>query len=308
MATLSEVFGNALQPEPAIALQPVQIPIRKKSGPLHRLQFVIEFVGPRSVSAASAAALLHPQWVSALGEPQAFCMSAAHLEWQPLTPSSAGSYDSLAIAWDLITPKGQLSVQTARHLVATAEQFAQHIQRKVMPMPVPEDVPKALSHLKKVQDNFDAGVSVLALPASGVVNEFELWVWCAKLGLTPNLVGGSFEWIVPSSPLPLFSVSPLGGSEMFTLEGASRGDRHEGALLGFNIPRSPEPIAGLDGMFTVADYLAGRMGGAVFDENNKQLTEKAKQTLRQQMSDAATTLQKLGFAPGSPECQKLFQG
>jgi hypothetical protein len=306
MPTIAEVFGDALQPEPSVALPPIQIPIRKKSGPMHRLQFVIEFVGPRSVSVTSAAALLHPQWFSAFGEPQAFAMSAADLEWQPLTPVTAGSYDSLAIAWDLITPKGQLSVQTARHLVGTAEQFAQHIQRKVMPMPVPEDVPKALSQLKKVQDNFDAGVSILVLPSSGVVNEFELWVWCAKLGLTPNLAEGSFEWIVPSSTLPLFSVSPLGDSEIFTLEGAKRGDQREGALLGFNIPRSPEPMAGLEGMFRAADFLAGRMGGAAFDENNKQLTDKARQTLRHQMVEAVTTMQKLGFAPGSPECLKLF--
>jgi hypothetical protein len=65
-------------------------------------------------------------------------------------------------------------------------------------------------------------------------------------------------------------------------------------------------MAALEGMFKAADYLAGRMGGAAFDENNKQLTDKARQTLRQQMADAVTTMQKLGFAPGSPECLALF--
>src|SRR4051812_41249846 len=186
MPTLSEVFGDALQPDPAIALQPVQIPVRKRSGPMPRMQFVVEFVGPRSVSAGSAAALLSPQWYSALGDPQAFAMSAVDVEWQPLSATTAGSYDSLAIAWDLISDKGQLSTQSAQHLLATAEQFAAHIQRRAMPMPVPEDLPKAISQLKRVQDNFDAGVSLLVLANSQEVSEFELCVWCGKLGLTPN--------------------------------------------------------------------------------------------------------------------------
>ncbi|HVT11558.1 MAG TPA: cell division protein ZipA C-terminal FtsZ-binding domain-containing protein [Fimbriimonadaceae bacterium] len=271
------------------------------------MQFVIEFVGPRSLSAGSAAALLSPEWQAALGNPQAFCMSAADVQWAPLTATSAGSYDSLALAWDLVTFKGQLSKQTAQHLLQTAEQFAQHIQRRAMAMPVPEDVPKALSHLKQVEQNFDAGVSILVLANSQEVSEFELWVWCAKLGLTPNLAEGTYDWIVPGSHLPLFSVSPVGDTESFTLEGAERGDKHEGVLLGFSIPRSPEPMAGLEGMFKAAAYFAEKMWGQVYDENNQPLTDAGKQTMRTQLAQAVDSLQRLGFPPGSSDCLRLFQ-
>lgn len=233
-------------------------------------------------------------------------MSTADVQWRPLTATNSGSYDSLALAWDLVTFKGQLSKQTAQHLLQTAEQFAQHIQRRAMPMPVPEDVPKALSQLKQVQQNFDAGVSILVLANSQSVSEFELWVWCAKLGLAPNLAEGTFDWLVPGSPLPLFSVSPVGDTESFTLEGAQRGDKHQGVLLGFSVPRSPEPMAGLEGMFAAAAALAGKMWGQVFDENNRPLTESTKQTMRAQLAQAVDSLQKLGFAPGSSDCQRLF--
>jgi len=287
-------------------LQPVQIPVRTRTGPSPRLQFVVEFVGPRSVSAGLAAALLSPEWFAALGQPQAFCMSTADVEWQPLTAAVAGSYDSLAVAWDLQAGGGSLTRATARHLLATAEQFANHIQRRAMPMPVPDDVPKAISQLNQVSDNFDAGVSILVLPISKTVSEFELWIWCAKLGLTLNSGEGTFDWMVPSSRLPLFSVSPVGDTESFSLGAAQRGDRREGVLLGFSVPRSPEPIAGLEGMFKAASVLADRMPGTIYDENNRKLTERTQQTMRDQLADAVAALTKLGFAPGSPESLRLF--
>jgi len=300
------VFGNDLQAEPAVALRPVQIPIRKRTGPSPRLQFVVEFVGPRSVSANAAAVLLNADWRSALGEPEVYAMSGADVEWKPLTPATAGSYDSLALAWDLRTLRGQLSKQSAQHLFATAERFAQQIQRRAMPMPVPEDVPKAISQIKQVSDNFDAGVSILVLPIKKEVGEYELWVWCAKLGLTPNVGEGTFDWIVPASPLPLFSVSPVGDTESFSLEGARRADKHEGVLLGFGIPHSPEPMAGLEGMFKAASYLAEKMWGKVYDENNQELTDSAKQTMRSQLAQAVEAMTKLGFPPGSTDALRLF--
>jgi len=295
-----------LQPDPAVALRPVQIPIRKRPGPSPRLQFVIEFVGPRSVSASAAAALLSPDWKSALGEPEIYAMSQADVEWRPLTQTGAGSYDSLAIAWDLLTLRGQLSKQSAQHLLQTAERFAEQIRRRAMAMPVPDDVPKAISQIKQVEEHFDAGASVLVLANSREVNEYELWVWCAKLGLTSNLTEGTFDWLVPASPLPLFSVSPVGDTESFSLEGAQRGDRHEGVLLGFSVPRSPEPMAGLEAMFAAASFLGGKMPGKVYDENNRELTDRSRQTMRQELAEAVEAMTKLGFAPGSPECLKTF--
>lgn len=308
MPTIADVFGDKLRPDPQIALQPCQIPIRKKTGPLPRLQFVIEFVGPRSVSAGTAAYLLHPQWFAALGEPQAFVMSTADLEWRPLTANTAGSYDSIAIAWNLLTPKGQFTKKTAEHLFGVADQFAQVIERKAMAMPMPEDIGKAISLITQVQQNFDAGASLLVLPDRRQVSEYELWIWCAQLGLTPNLSEGTFDWIVPSSSLPLFQVSPVSDSEMFTLQGAAAGAQAEGILLGFNVPRNPEPLAAFDGMLQAANYLAGKMPGKVYDEDNRPLSAKAAANMRGEIAGAVDALTSVGFPPGSPESMKLFPG
>lgn len=303
---IADVFEDNLRPDPALALAPPQIPVRKRSGPMPRLQFVVEFVGPRSLPAREAVQLIGPPWYGGLGEPQVFAMSAAHVEWAPLESAASGSYDSVALAWHLISDKGQLSKGTAQHLLETAEQFAGHIQRRAMPMPLPEDVPKAIAQLKQVQANFDAGVSLLVMSNSRQVSEYELWIWCAQLGLTPNLHEGTFDWMAPSSPLPLFSVSPIGETESFTLEGAQRGDQHEGVLLGFSLPRSPEPKAGLEGMLKAAAHLGERMWGTVFDDGNRPLDDGGIRTMWQQVADAVDAMVRLGIPPGSPEAIRLF--
>jgi hypothetical protein len=77
-------------------------------------------------------------------------------------------------------------------------------------------------------------------------------------------------------------------------------------LLGFSIPRSPEPMAGLEGMLKAATILAGRMGGKVYDENNRPPSDSSKQTMRSQLADAVEAMQKLGFPPGSSDSLKLF--
>ena len=102
-----DYFGEPLRPDPAIALAPIEVTIPLKSGPLHRVQFVIEFVGPRSVPALAAIHLLGSEWYSALGQPFIHAMRPADLHWHPLTNSTDGSYDSLALSWDLLSPKGQ---------------------------------------------------------------------------------------------------------------------------------------------------------------------------------------------------------
>lgn len=306
MPTLSEVFGDALQPDPAIALPPVPIPVRTKAGPLHRLQFVIEFVGPRSAPAAAVAVLLDPRWRAALGEPQAFVMSPGDLEWKDLAPSPVGSFDSVALAWDLVSPQGELSAAAAQHLLDTAAQLEPTLSRRAMPLPIPEDVPKAIAQLRQVQDNFDAGVSLLVLPRSEKASEFELCVWCAKLGLTPNFAEGTFDFIVPGSPLPLFCASPLGDSESFSLEGAQRGDPCDGLLLGFSVPRSPEPIGGLEAMMRAAGVLAEKMWGEVYDDNNVPLAPSGRDLLRNELTQACRALDQLGMPPGSPEALRLF--
>src|SRR5690349_1319330 len=92
--------------------------------PARKVQFVVELVGPRTVPAAQAGELLHPNWRAALGQPELWAMRPADAAWQPLRALTQGSYDSIALAWDMVTPQGDLSAASAIHLAGVAEQFA----------------------------------------------------------------------------------------------------------------------------------------------------------------------------------------
>jgi len=234
-------------------------------------------------------------------------MSPGDLEWVPLPSAPVGSFDSIALAWDLVSPQGELSSGAAQHLLETAKQLESTLSRRAMPLPIPADVPQAISQLRQVEENFDAGISLLVLPRSEQVSEYELCVWCAKLGLTANFAGGTFDFVVPGSPLPLFSASPLGDSESFTLEGAQRGDPCEGLLLGFSVPRSPEPMGGLEAMTRAAGVLAEKMWGIVYDENNAPLTSAGVDAIRHELIQACRALDQLGMPPGCPEALRLFK-
>lgn len=298
-------FQKQLAADPAIALRPPAPTQKPKAGPLHRLQFVIEFVGPRTTPAAAAAALLDPQWYAALGQPQLWTMSAADNAWQPMTNSTAGSYDSIAATWDLVSAKGALSPTTARHLFQTAEQIATHLNRRAIPLPHPNDVAAAVAELKAIEENFDAGFSLVVAPRSGSVSETDLWIWCAKLGLTFGSTG-TFDWIISGIEQPLLSLSPLGGDETFSLGNAQSGTPRAGALMGFNVPTCPNPAAALEGLFSAAAYLANQMPGDAFDDSDQPLSEASKSNFRQALGQVQQAMEKAGIAPGSTEALRLF--
>src|ERR1700679_3887816 len=108
-------FDPPLGPDPELALsEPAVTPY--PSGPAHRAQYVIELVGPRSVPASAAAQLWTQSWQNALGRPEIYCMSPADTSWQPMTDRKDGSYDSIALCWDMVSPLGRLNSQSANQL------------------------------------------------------------------------------------------------------------------------------------------------------------------------------------------------
>lgn len=299
------LFDPPLAPDPVVALPAPQVMPFDKPGPLHRVQFTIEFVGPRSVPAAHAAHLLTPDWFHALGEPYAFVMRPADTAWRPLDGSPDGSYDSLALAWDYLSPRGALSTASARHLLSTAERFGQGIARRAMALPPPEDVDRLVASLLEIHENLDVGVGLSVHPLTGRVSERELWIACARLGLvlTPS---GSYDWVAPGHPSPLLSVTPVGTTEAFSPEGVQRGETHEGVSLGFNVPRCPSPTQGLEGLFRVADTLAASTHGQIYDDSGNPFGPRSKEEMRQGVVQASTLLEEVGLRAGSPEALRVF--
>jgi hypothetical protein len=302
-AGMPDPFGVPLQPDPAIALQPLQVDVAPKPGPLHRVQYVIEFVGPRTMPAPPVAQLLKPEWYEALGRPLLWAMRPSDLHWQRLTPSTDGSYDSLAMAWDFLTPSGELTRGSATQLFQFAERFGPQVNRRAMPIPHPQDVEQRVLDLKQAQETLDVGFALVALAARGMP-ERDLWVECAKLGLGFS-PAGAFEWLAPQHSQPLLSVTPLSEAEAFSLAGVHAGNIYEGVSIGFSIPLCIAPAQAQEACFHVADHLAKTFAGEVQDDG-RVVTEQVKDQLRRDMRQALTLFSQLGITTGSPEAIKLF--
>ncbi|MEZ0327676.1 MAG: cell division protein ZipA C-terminal FtsZ-binding domain-containing protein [Fimbriimonas sp.] len=302
---LPDLFGVPLKPDPAIALQPLQINYSPKSGPLHKVQYVIEFVGPRSMMAPAVSQLVSPEWHNALGQPEIYAMRPSDLHWQRLSPSQDGSYDSLALAWDFLGEQGNITSASAQHLLSFAERFSPHINRRAMPLPPPNDVDKVVKALLMAQENLDVGFSINILADNVGFQEKDLWIECAKLGLD-FAPGGTFDYRTPKHPYPLLSVSPMGFTDVFSLGNVQKDTRHQGATVGFSVPLCIAPTQALEASFFVAEHIGHNLAGQVLDQDSRSLTERVKSELRQHLKAAVALYAELGITTGSQEALKLF--
>lgn len=270
-------------------------------GPIYTTEFVIEWVGPKSVPASAACQLLDPRWKAALGEPTYWSMAPGNAQWQPLSGRSDGSYDSLAASWSVITPRGQLSSTAADHLLSVASQVGATIERKAMPMPVPADLTAKAAALVEAKDALDIGFSMAVAAPSGAWIEQEMWQTFKSIGLdlAPN---GCFVWRAEGWPEPLVEVSPLGGAQGFSLAQAQAGTTHPGVLIGFSVPTNPDPMQSLDAAIRIAESL----GGHIFDEDDRPWTAASGPTYRGHLTEAVKALTQAGFAPGSRAARELF--
>ena len=303
---LPDLFGQPLKADPAIALQPLQLALPFKTGPLHRIQFVIEFVGQRTVLAGNASQLLAPDWYEALGKPNLLAMRPADLQWQPLTPATDGSYDSLAMTWDLLGRNGNISTPTAKHLLELAEVFAPYIQRRAMAMPVPKDVDATVKNLKEAKSLLDIGFELSVMSSTASFAERDLWIECSKLGLTFSPTG-SFDWTLPGHPYPLFSVTPIGQTDAFSLGNVQRNLTHVGITIGFSVPLNAAPTQAIEACFYVAERIAQDLGGLILDDSNRQLTESIKNELRENLKEGLSLFSRAGMITGSAETIGLFR-
>lgn len=258
--------------------------------PVRAAQFVVELVGPRSVPTARAAELLRPDWRAALGSPELWCLAPADTAWKPLRALTHGSYDSVALAWDLVSPQGEMSPASATHLLGVAEGFANAVGRRAIPLAAPADLPAETRRVRAAQDGLDAGVSVLLVaPQRVAVAEFGRVL--EAMGLAP--FGEEWGWFAQGHPEPLFAATPFDAPTT------------DGLTLGFRLARSPDPSVGLEGLFRLVDELA-RTGLAAFDEDRRPLTAATREALREGARAGTRALESAGLRPGSWAALKVF--
>jgi hypothetical protein len=304
-AGIPDLFGVPLKPDPAIALEGLKIDSGHKTGPMHKVQFVIEFVGPRSMAGRDVSRLLDKDWFQALGQPTIYVMRPSDLQWTRLVTATDGSFDSLALAWDYITEQGNISSASALQLLQFAERFGPSISRRAMPLPHPGDVNQVVRDLLVARNEMDIGFALSAKASQTGYLEKDLWIECARLGLD-FAPGGTFDWKAKSHQGVLLSVSPVGATDAFSLRNVEHGFVHEGVTVGFRVPTCPAPAQALEGCFHVAEHIVRDLGGLVLDESGKLLVERSKGDLRGLLRQAVSLFTQLGITVGSPEALKLF--
>lgn len=301
---IEKLFGATLETDPSVALPRHKNPVPLKIGPLHKVQFVIEFVGSRSALASQVSHLFDPSWYQALGQPTMFAMRPADLGWNPLTSATDGSYDSLALTWDYLSPAGRLTSASAAHLVMVADRAGPFLSRRPMPIPTPDEVDAIVESLAHAQELLDIGFAISVVGHRDFY-EREIWIQCARLGLEFSS-HGSFDWRVSGHSEPLFSVTPFGESDSFSLGAVKNGSMHAGVTLGFNMPRCVLPRPALEGCFHAANTFAKTLGGAIFTDDQRPMTEGEHRHLLASMDQAMLLFSQIGLIAGSGECLKLF--
>lgn len=306
---LEAIFGAPLECDPAIALNPdaLRLPL-PKTGPLPMVQFQIEIVGPRSMKAAQALAVLDEPWRSGLGYPEVYVMDASDPGWRaPSRPENAASLDSLVLCWDYLSAKGSLSANACARLVHAAEPFAKSLDRRAMPMPLPQDVDRKVADLKQRQEALDIGFEVGVISGTSTLSEREIWRTCAALGLD-LAANGAFVWRAPGWSLPLLSVASWDDGASFSLDGARAGRQHEAIGVGFNVPTNPDPVTSLSACFQVAQALAAALGALVTDDEGIPYDARKRAETVNAMAQALEAFRRAGLVPGSREALKLFPG
>lgn len=302
----SNPFPAPLGPDPAIALRPESIRLPKRiPGPVHGAQFVLEIAGPKSIRSTAAHALLNAQWQGQLGHPEIFVMAPADNAWRLMsTTDGSGSYDSLALAWDVVGDQGNLSSASVKHLLKVAEQFAIGVERRTFPFPDPNKIDALASALVEAREAYDIGVELI-LQGPGSTTEQDIWSCAAALGLdlAPD---GTFVWRVEGWAEPILTLAPYEEGILFSLRNAKTGATHEALSLGFNVPTSPDPISALENMFKVSEAFGSRLGMASLDEDGRSVDERMRNSMRANLTQALKAMEATGLKPGSDVTRKLF--
>jgi len=305
MNEIEQLFGGPLQPDARYRL-PGSVPIpARKFGPLPRIEFTIELVGPYSVPASAAARLLDQDWYLALGQPKLWAMRPSDTHWETLSGDKNGSYDSLALSWPILGADGELKTRAAVLLEKTVEPFAAAINRRSVSMPRAEDVDYLGMDLRKASAMLDIGLCLTYIPARGTISEADIWRTCRahNLSFAPD---GTFVWNVSGTDLPLFEVLPLGPVPRFSLGNVQASIQHPGLTIGIHIPVCPNPEKAIEGALRLGRNLCESYGGMVTDDSDRFVDSAIAKNLIEECQHAVRLLLQAKLPPGSAECVRLF--
>lgn len=300
---LFAALGEELGADPTRELQPLRLPpFEPTVGPYLKVQYVIELVGRDPIPAEAAKELLSSGAQSSLGEPEVFVMSPLDRRWKVLWQGEQdAAFDSLALAWDLVSSRGRISEASAKALWERCEQVASRLNRKAVPLPMPEDAASRAAALEEFRDAMDIGVDIAVMNAGGLSTEVVVKTAYAlgyRLGASQLLEYRQSGW-----PEALLAVFPLGNATEFD---PSRHGTLEGVGVGYQVAANPDPEGALRAALHTAKELAAACSATAFLEEGEPLTPAGEQMLFRNLSAALDTFDQAGIEPGSPEALRLF--
>jgi hypothetical protein len=235
-------------------------------------------------------------------------MAGTDQQWRPLSANDgSGAYDSLLLAWDLISPRGPLSTAITQNMWTAAEDLAKQLSRRAIAMPIPQDVPQNVRAVQEFKESFDVGFNLTVVARASGFPERDIWKLAAALGLEYGQ-NGAFEYRAPNAPRPLFQVLPGGESDRFVLSQVQLGVEHPCVGIGFSLPLCPMPLEAMRACFSTAIAFAERLGGVILDEDDEPMTDRRRANQEQNFTQALGAITKAGVVPGADVTARLFEG
>jgi hypothetical protein len=299
---LFALAGKKLEPLPSKSLKPVSLPpLLVSPMPLYKVQFVIELVGASLLPGEGVRQLLERQTYRALGAPEIFVKIPGRVPWVLLHPlEDSLAYDSLAFAWDMVSPNGALSVSSAMELYRRTEAWAKIWERRAIPLPHPQEVGEVVQNLLNIRENLDFGLCFFASYPQGQ-DCLTLIERAYQLGFRMQ-AGGWLEWRLPGWEDALLEIKTIEGDGSFDLKARSH---TQGLSIGFRVPCSPAPLEVFDRALETTLVLS-KHGGEALTEDSEPLREENAWQYREWLKEAVQMLTHVGAEPGSREARRLF--
>lgn len=300
---LFAALGEEPEPDPARALPPLRLPpFEPTVGPYLKVQYVVELVGREPIPADAAKELLSSAAQASLGEPEVFVMSPLDRRWRVLwLGEEATAFDSLALAWDLVSPRGKISQASATALWERCDQVAARLNRKAIPLPMPDDAAKRAAALEEFRNTMDVGVDLAVMKSGGLHTSTVVKTAYAlgyRLGASQLLEFRQSGW-----PEALLTVFPLGNTTEFD---PARHPTLDGVGVGYQVAANPDPEGALRAALHTAKELSAACSATVYLDDGEPLTPAAEQMLFRNLATALDTFEQAGIEPGSAEALRLF--
>jgi hypothetical protein len=261
-------------------------------------QFIVELVGPRPTPGVLAKEALQHPWYEALGKPEVYCMAAEDRCWRPMTiDDPAPSYDSVALAWRYLDPRGRLTGRAAERLYQGAERLAVRFERVAMPLLPPDQVDSHVRSLEELRNRFDVMVAVTVRPTTGWIDPDHATDLMDRSGFLRTSSGWGLY--VPDWPEPLVEAVGVDDPTMDP-------SRILGIDFGLRVARNPAPSWSLERLFDAIQVLSSGYRCLTVDDEG-QLVDHARMTwIRAQVTALTKQLQQHGLPAGSPEARMVF--